>query len=152
MPWTTSSITSASVLRSPPSNPCCSRQLSVPNTHSCRRMPPSPIGFSALWRGPATKPSSETEIWQVTELMRVGPWRPVEIIALFGSGCLISKSGRGRGSNAGVRWGTVWPVLGLPIGVTACLFDLDGVLTQTAKVHAAAWQDVFDEYLRRRAD
>jgi beta-phosphoglucomutase family hydrolase len=42
-------------------------------------------------------------------------------------------------------------VLGLPAGVTACLFDLDGVLTQTAKVHAAAWQQMFDDYLRRRA-
>jgi beta-phosphoglucomutase family hydrolase len=42
-------------------------------------------------------------------------------------------------------------VLGLPAGITACLFDLDGVLTQTAKVHAAAWQKMFDEYLRRRA-
>jgi beta-phosphoglucomutase family hydrolase len=35
--------------------------------------------------------------------------------------------------------------------VTACLFDLDGVLTQTAKVHAAAWEQTFDDYLRRRA-
>jgi beta-phosphoglucomutase family hydrolase len=43
-------------------------------------------------------------------------------------------------------------VLGLPDGVTACLFDLDGVLTQTAKVHAAAWKQMFDEYLRRRAE
>ena len=34
----------------------------------------------------------------------------------------------------------------------ACLFDLDGVLTQTAKVHSAAWKQVFDEYLRRRAE
>jgi beta-phosphoglucomutase family hydrolase len=42
-------------------------------------------------------------------------------------------------------------VLGLPIGVTACLFDLDGVLTQTAKVHAAAWKQTFDDYLRERA-
>jgi beta-phosphoglucomutase family hydrolase len=41
--------------------------------------------------------------------------------------------------------------LGLPAGVTACLFDLDGVLTQTAKVHAAAWKQTFDEYLQRRA-
>ena len=32
-----------------------------------------------------------------------------------------------------------------------CLFDLDGVLTQTAKVHAAAWKEMFDAYLRRRA-
>jgi beta-phosphoglucomutase family hydrolase len=43
-------------------------------------------------------------------------------------------------------------VLGLPDGVAACLFDLDGVLTQTAKVHAAAWKQMFDEYLRRRAE
>jgi beta-phosphoglucomutase family hydrolase len=42
-------------------------------------------------------------------------------------------------------------VLGLPDGISACLFDLDGVLTQTAKVHAAAWKQVFDEFLRRRA-
>jgi beta-phosphoglucomutase family hydrolase len=42
-------------------------------------------------------------------------------------------------------------VLGLPDGVTACLFDLDGVLTQTAKVHAAAWKQMFDDYLRQRA-
>lgn len=41
-------------------------------------------------------------------------------------------------------------MLGLPVGVTACLFDLDGVLTQTAKVHAAAWKKMFDEYLSRR--
>jgi beta-phosphoglucomutase family hydrolase len=43
-------------------------------------------------------------------------------------------------------------VLGLPANVRACLFDLDGVLTQTAKVHAAAWKQMFDEYLRRRAE
>jgi beta-phosphoglucomutase family hydrolase len=36
--------------------------------------------------------------------------------------------------------------------VTACLFDLDGVLTQTAKVHAAAWKQMFDEYLHARAE
>jgi beta-phosphoglucomutase family hydrolase len=41
--------------------------------------------------------------------------------------------------------------LGLPDGVRACLFDLDGVLTQTAKVHAAAWQEMFDGFLRERA-
>lgn len=33
----------------------------------------------------------------------------------------------------------------------AVLFDLDGVLTATAKVHAACWKKTFDEYLRRRA-
>src|SRR3954447_13147293 len=43
-------------------------------------------------------------------------------------------------------------VLGLPPGIKACLFDLDGVLTQTAKVHARAWKQMFDEFLRRRAE
>jgi beta-phosphoglucomutase family hydrolase len=38
-------------------------------------------------------------------------------------------------------------VLGLPENVTACLFDLDGVLTQTQKVHAAAWKQMFDQFL-----
>ena len=40
--------------------------------------------------------------------------------------------------------------LGLPDGVRACLFDLDGVLTNTAAVHAAAWKQTFDEFLRER--
>jgi beta-phosphoglucomutase family hydrolase len=43
-------------------------------------------------------------------------------------------------------------VLGLPEGIRACLFDLDGVLTRTAVVHAAAWKEMFDEYLRRRTE
>jgi phosphoglycolate phosphatase-like HAD superfamily hydrolase len=42
-------------------------------------------------------------------------------------------------------------VLGLPHGVRACLFDLDGVLTETATIHAAAWKRMFDDYLRERA-
>jgi beta-phosphoglucomutase family hydrolase len=41
--------------------------------------------------------------------------------------------------------------LGLPDHVRACLFDLDGVLTSTASVHAAAWREMFDGYLRQRA-
>jgi beta-phosphoglucomutase family hydrolase len=36
--------------------------------------------------------------------------------------------------------------LGLPPQITACLFDLDGVITQTATVHARAWKQVFDEF------
>ena len=43
-------------------------------------------------------------------------------------------------------------MLGLPDGVTACLFDLDGVLTDTAAVHNRAWKQTFDEFLRRRAE
>jgi len=41
--------------------------------------------------------------------------------------------------------------LGLPTQVVACLFDLDGVLTQTARVHAAAWKEMFDAFLKVRA-
>ena len=41
-------------------------------------------------------------------------------------------------------------MLGLPDGISACLFDLDGVLTQTAKVHCAAWKQMFDEFLHAR--
>src|ERR1700749_5153953 len=33
----------------------------------------------------------------------------------------------------------------------AVLLDLDGVITDTASLHAACWKQTFDEYLRRRA-
>ena len=45
----------------------------------------------------------------------------------------------------GIR--TLW----LPDPIRACLFDLDGVLTDTARVHAAAWKEIFDAYLSDRA-
>lgn len=37
--------------------------------------------------------------------------------------------------------------LGLPDSIQACLFDLDGVVTRTAVVHAAAWKETFDAFL-----
>jgi beta-phosphoglucomutase family hydrolase len=40
--------------------------------------------------------------------------------------------------------------LGLPDDIRACLFDLDGVVTRTAVVHAAAWKETFDAFLRER--
>jgi len=40
--------------------------------------------------------------------------------------------------------------LGLPDDIEVCLFDLDGVLTDTASVHAAAWKHMFDEFLHAR--
>jgi beta-phosphoglucomutase family hydrolase len=43
-------------------------------------------------------------------------------------------------------------LLGLPEGVNACLFDLDGVLTDTASVHRRAWKAMFDEFLRQRSE
>jgi len=43
-------------------------------------------------------------------------------------------------------------MLGLPATVRACLFDLDGVLTDTASVHKKAWKAMFDSYLSDRAE
>jgi beta-phosphoglucomutase family hydrolase len=43
------------------------------------------------------------------------------------------------------------PALKLPNAIRACLFDLDGVLTDTASVHAQAWTEMFDAFLRLRA-
>lgn len=40
-------------------------------------------------------------------------------------------------------------MLGLPAGISACLFDLDGVLTDTASVHRKAWKAMFDGFLRQ---
>ncbi len=39
----------------------------------------------------------------------------------------------------------------LPGTIEACLFDLDGVLTDTAVIHAAAWKQAFDSLLAQRA-
>ena len=41
-------------------------------------------------------------------------------------------------------------VNGLPESIRAALFDLDGVLTPTALIHAAAWAEMFDDFLRER--
>ncbi|MDZ4270710.1 MAG: beta-phosphoglucomutase family hydrolase [Mycobacterium sp.] len=43
-------------------------------------------------------------------------------------------------------------MLGLPDRIRACLFDLDGVLTDTASVHRRAWKVMFDDYLKTRSD
>lgn len=42
-------------------------------------------------------------------------------------------------------------MLGLPDGITATLFDMDGVITNTATVHDAAWKQTFDDFLKERA-
>lgn len=38
--------------------------------------------------------------------------------------------------------------LGLPEAIRACLFDLDGVLTETASIHFEAWKQTFDGFMR----
>src|SRR5919204_417429 len=52
----------------------------------------------------------------------------------------------GQGANAPDR-----VVPALPAHIQACLFDLDGVLTQTARLHAAAWKHMFDAFLLERS-
>jgi beta-phosphoglucomutase family hydrolase len=43
-------------------------------------------------------------------------------------------------------------VCAIPIDrIEAVIFDTDGVITDTARVHASAWKSVFDSYLRARA-
>ena len=53
-------------------------------------------------------------------------------------------------------WLSATPVsitmLGLRPAIRACIFDLDGVLTDSAVLHAAAWAEVFDELLLRRSE
>src|SRR5438128_942446 len=57
-----------------------------------------------------------------------------------------NRSSRGVRCDVGEK-----SALGLPDAVEVCLFDLDGVLTRTAELHAAAWKQMFDDYLSERA-
>jgi beta-phosphoglucomutase-like phosphatase (HAD superfamily) len=43
-------------------------------------------------------------------------------------------------------------MLGLTNDTLACVFELDGVLTPSAAIHAAAWAETFNEFLLRRAE
>jgi beta-phosphoglucomutase family hydrolase len=63
-----------------------------------------------------------------------------------------AASSQGGPAQAAARPYARVTLLGLPDGIRALLFDLDGVLTETARVHAAAWKRMFDEYLRGRAE
>ncbi|MCW2687464.1 MAG: beta-phosphoglucomutase hydrolase [Mycobacterium sp.] len=56
------------------------------------------------------------------------------------------------GSHTASEWRARYAVLGLPNNVHAGLFDLDGVLTDTASVHKKAWKAMFDAYLRDHAE
>ena len=43
-------------------------------------------------------------------------------------------------------------MLGLPDGAAACLFDLDGVLTDSGVLRTWAWAEVFDDFLLRLSE
>lgn len=44
------------------------------------------------------------------------------------------------------------PLLREPVAVNTVVFDMDGVITDTATVHRVAWKQLFDDYLRTRAE
>ena len=68
---------------------------------------------------------------------------------------LLDRLGRLTGVQP-LPWLSPVPVttkmLGLPAGVTACIFDLDGVLTDSGVLHAWAWAEVFDDLLLRLSE
>ena len=68
------------------------------------------------------------------------------------TGELLKSVARERGTRP-LPWLSPVPVsrqlLGLTPSIQACLFDLDGVLTDSAQLHAAAWAQVLDEFLLR---
>jgi HAD superfamily hydrolase (TIGR01509 family) len=65
---------------------------------------------------------------------------------------LLAEVARARGIRP-LPWLSPVPVrkemLGLTASTQACLFDLDGVLTDSALLHASAWAQVLDEFLLR---
>ncbi len=62
----------------------------------------------------------------------------------------VGQEESARKSRATVAEERCHQVLGLPAGIRACLFDLDGVLTDTASVHRQAWKQTFDAFLLER--
>jgi beta-phosphoglucomutase family hydrolase len=74
------------------------------------------------------------------------PLGSVSHAVILDAGCTVALVARVRPEGAP---GTLTDMsrFGLPEGIRACLFDLDGVLTDTAAVHRAAWGEVFDEVL-----
>jgi beta-phosphoglucomutase family hydrolase len=62
-----------------------------------------------------------------------------------------STAGSGRETRARAPAPGKRLALGLRrLGLDAILFDLDGVVTRTASLHARVWQRLFDEFLARR--
>ena len=64
----------------------------------------------------------------------------------------VCDPGVGGEDDASFSCDSLCQMLRLPHAITACLFDLDGVLTQTAKVHAAAWKQMFDAFLQEQSE
>jgi beta-phosphoglucomutase-like phosphatase (HAD superfamily) len=73
----------------------------------------------------------------------------------LGTAQLLTQLGRLTGVHP-LPWLSPVPVtpkmIGLPEGVTACLYDLDGVLTDSGVLHSRAWAEVFDDFLLRLSE
>jgi beta-phosphoglucomutase-like phosphatase (HAD superfamily) len=70
---------------------------------------------------------------------------------------LLRAYARNQGASAYHRYVVLSPVvarrlLRLPVHVSACVFNLDGVLIGSAELHCAAWTRTFDELLDRRSE
>jgi beta-phosphoglucomutase-like phosphatase (HAD superfamily) len=73
------------------------------------------------------------------------------------AGLALQSLARDRGvdgwfSDLQVPTASIPRFLGLPPGVRACIFDSEGVLDESAAVHAEAWKKTFDELLARRSE
>jgi beta-phosphoglucomutase-like phosphatase (HAD superfamily) len=71
------------------------------------------------------------------------------------TGTVLLRLARETGARP-VPWLSPVPIdvrmLGLPVGVRACIFDLDGVLTDSGSLHAWAWGEIFDPLLLRLSE
>ncbi len=71
-----------------------------------------------------------------------GPWLEPEFLPPVSASAKSSVTASAAGLASAAS--------GAPWAFDAVVFDMDGVVTDTAAVHAAAWQRMFDDYLRRR--
>src|SRR6266536_4972445 len=116
----------------------------------------SPLPCISVSRSPVTLPSASLALpctsWILFFALSVAlmPTLPSRILLGLVPSSVIGLPGASRsepGHMSGRCFGDDRYMLGLPDDVTACLFDLDGVLTDTASVHRAAWKETFDPYL-----
>src|SRR4051794_38550803 len=94
------STTGVLSLTSPPSSPCVRRKNSSGTSQSCSAWPPMPRGFASLWLGPATNPSSDIVMLNlsllIASLLLRSP-RPVKLLDQIGVDLPVVQAGMGGG-------------------------------------------------------
>jgi beta-phosphoglucomutase-like phosphatase (HAD superfamily) len=114
--------------------------------------------LSAAWR--ATLDQGEEALHATAAVLSTEAWRgrPAALSSeRISAGLALESLARDRGivgwfSDLQVPTASIPRLLGLPPGVRACIFDSEGVLDESAVVHAEAWKETFDELLRRRSE